>query len=54
MSALEKARELDRQRKEILAAGAEEALQKAIAAFKELRELVDEQLKAMQGPASRA
>jgi hypothetical protein len=52
MSALKKARELERWRKEILAEG--EALQKAIAAFKELRELVDEQLKAIQGPASRA
>jgi hypothetical protein len=48
MSVLEKARELERQRQEVLARGADEALQRAITAFKELRELVDEQLKAMR------
>ena len=45
MSALEKARDLERQRKEVLAAGTTEAVDKAIAAVRELRELVDEQLK---------
>jgi len=45
MSALEKARELEKQRQQILAQAAHEALQKAVAAFKELRELVEEQLK---------
>ena len=48
MSALAKARELEKQRQEILATGAEEALQRAIAAFKDLRALVDEQLKSIQ------
>jgi len=48
MSALEKARDLDRQRKTILAEGTEEALQRAIAAVRELRELVDEQLRALR------
>jgi hypothetical protein len=48
MSALEKARELEKQRQQVLSQGAEEALQKATAAFRELRELVDEQMRAMR------
>jgi malonyl CoA-acyl carrier protein transacylase len=48
MSALERARELERQRKEVLVAGTAEAVDKAIAAVRELRELVDEQLKALR------
>jgi len=51
MSALEKARELEKQRQQVLAQGAEEALQKATAAFKELRQLVDEQLIAIRTSA---
>jgi hypothetical protein len=46
-SALEKAQELEKQRQAILREGADEALSRAIAAFKELRALVDEQLKAL-------
>jgi hypothetical protein len=46
-SALEKAQELEKQRQAILQQGADEALGRAIAAFKELRALIDEQLKAL-------
>jgi hypothetical protein len=53
MSVLEKARELERQRQEILAQGAEQALQNATAALKELRELIDEQLKAIERPTAK-
>lgn len=48
MSALERARDLERQRKEVLAAGTAEAVERAIAAVRELRELVDEQLNALR------
>ena len=46
-SALEKAQELEKQKQAVLQQGADEALAKAIAGFKELRALVDEQLKAL-------
>ena len=48
-SALEKAQELEKQKQAVLQQGADEALAKAIAGFKELRALVDEQLKALNG-----
>jgi len=51
---LEKARELEKQRQAILEQGAKEALAKAIAGFKELREIVSEQLKVIQTPQPRA
>jgi hypothetical protein len=54
MSALEKARELERQRRVVLAIASEDALQRAIEAFKELRELVNEQIKTIQVPSPRA
>jgi hypothetical protein len=45
MSAVERARELEKQRREVLAQGVEDTLQRAIAAFRELREIIDEQLR---------
>jgi hypothetical protein len=51
-SALEKAQELEKQKQAVLQQGAEEALAKAMAGFKELREIVSEQLKVL-GAAQR-
>ena len=47
-SALEKAQELEKQKQAILQQGAEQALDKAIASFKELREIVSEQLRVIR------
>lgn len=47
-SALEKAKELETQKQAILEQGAEQALDKAIASFKELRAIVNEQLRALR------
>ena len=46
-SALEKAQELEKQRQAVLQQGTDDALAKAAAALKELRALVEEQLKAL-------
>ena len=48
MSALEQARELEKQKQAILQQGAEQALFKAIASIKELREIVNEQLRVIR------
>jgi hypothetical protein len=48
MSALEQARELEKQKQAILQQGAEQALVKAIASIKELREIVNEQLRVIR------
>jgi len=48
MSALERAKALERQRNEVLAAGSAEAVETATAAVRELRALVDEQLKTLR------
>jgi len=52
MSALDKAQELEKQKQAVLQQGVDEALARAIADVKELRAIVNEQLKAMR-PASR-
>jgi hypothetical protein len=54
LSALEMARELDRQKLAILQHAGDEALTKASEALRELKELVREQLKmsASQGPGN--
>jgi hypothetical protein len=54
MSAVERARELEKQRREVLANGVEDALQRATAAFRELRELIDEQLRTIPSPPARS
>lgn len=54
MSAVERARELEKQRREVLANGVEDALQRAAAAFRELRELIEEQLRTIQLPPARS
>jgi hypothetical protein len=46
--ALEKAQELEKQKQAVLQQGAEEALAKAITGFRELREIVTEQLKVIR------
>jgi hypothetical protein len=46
---LEKAQELEKQKQAVLQQGADEALAKAIAGFKELRALVDEELSPILG-----
>jgi len=49
---LEQAQELEKQKQAILQQGAEQALAKAIASLKELREIVNEQLRAIRtGPS---
>jgi hypothetical protein len=47
MTTLEKARVLERQRQQLLEQGTDEALKKAIEAFKEARNLIGEQLKTV-------
>ena len=47
-SALEKAQELEKLKQVILQHGAEQALAKAIAGFKELRDIVSEQLRVIR------
>jgi hypothetical protein len=54
MSAVERARELEKQRREVLALGVEDTLQRAIAAVRELREIIDEQLKTSSLPPARS
>jgi len=54
MLAVERARELEKQRKEVLENGIEDALQRATAAFRELRELIDEQLRTIQSPPAQS
>jgi hypothetical protein len=48
MTALEQARELEKQRQKVLDEGTDEALKKATNAFRELQKLVDEQLKTIR------
>jgi len=48
MSALAKVRELERQRREALAAGTEETVQRLEATVKELRDLVEMQLRYLR------